>query len=890
VATPGTILLSAATQRLVQEGVQVESYGAMVVDGGADPVAVYAVREVMPQHAGVPGRGRRVLSRFVGRQRELALLHERLAHAAGGQGQVMGIVGEPGIGKSRLLNEFRQSLRGMAITYYAIQCFSYAIATSHPPMRDLLRQMCGLVDTDSYTAMTAKISWTLQEAGLDPEAGTPLLLQTLDVPEVMERLAWLSPQARRAQTLALLWQLSLHRSQQHPVILAVENLQWIDTTSEAWLTGLVERLASAAILLLVTYRPEYRLPWLAYSAVTHMTLPPLRPQESRAMVQAAVQTAPLPERLVQEILAKAGGNPFFLEELAWSIGDSDRQHAVRPIPDTIQTVLMARIDRLAPEDKHLLQVAAVIGTVVPLPLLQAIAERPEDTVQRSLARLQTAGFLHETRHYPRPEYAFKHILTHEVAYGSLPEERWRVLHRQVVHAIEQLDVDHLDEQVERLAYHAFRGEVWDKAVSYCRQTGAKAAERGALQDAAVAFEQALVALQHLPDHHATRQQAIDLRFDLRNVLHPLGEFARVLDHLRQAEALAEALGDQSRLGQIAGFMAWCLLPLGAPDGALASARRALAIANTLEDVPLQVAANIRLGEIYWTLSAYRQAAQMYRKNVETLHDALLWKRFGGAAVPAVLCRAFLAMCLAELGAFAEGQAYVAEALQLAETVKHSYSLALACVAVGHVALRQGDLPQAIGILERGLALSEAMHLAPTIRMCKARLGTVYALVGRLPKALSLLEQVLEQPGAMWHTNSYPHYAVWLGEGYVLAGRVAEARQLAQQALEVARALKQQGWQAYALRLLGDSARDREPPEVALATTFYRQAFGLAEALGMRPLQAHCHLSRATLYASIGQQEQAMTTLATAMAFYRDLDMTFWQQRVAMQLAQVSGSR
>jgi DNA-binding winged helix-turn-helix (wHTH) protein/class 3 adenylate cyclase len=192
-AEPGTILLSAVTQRLVQEEVQVESYGAITLDGSSAPVPVYAIHDIVRQRAGVPGRGGRVLSRFVGRQRELALLHERLAYAASGHGQVIGIAGEPGIGKSRLLNEFRQSLRGMALTYYAAHCFPYATATPYLPVRDLLRQMCGLADTDRLAAITAKISWALQEAGLDPETGTPVLLQLLDIPGAAERLASLSP-------------------------------------------------------------------------------------------------------------------------------------------------------------------------------------------------------------------------------------------------------------------------------------------------------------------------------------------------------------------------------------------------------------------------------------------------------------------------------------------------------------------------------------------------------------------------------------------------------------------------------------------------------------------------------------------------------------------------
>ena len=224
------------------------------------------------------------------------------------------------------------------------------------------------------------------------------------------------------------------------------------------------------------------------------------------------------------------------------------------MPATVQAILAARIDRLAPEDKRLLQTAAVIGTEVPWPLLQAIADAPEEALHRGLGQLQAAEFLYETSLFPEHAYTFKHALTHEVAYNSLLQERRRALHTRIVEAIEGLSADRLTEQVERLAHHALRGEVWDKALAYCRQAGAKAAARSAYREAVAYFEQALTALQHLPEHRETLEQAIDLRLDIRSALLALGELGAIFDHLREAETLATALDDQRRLGWVCAYM------------------------------------------------------------------------------------------------------------------------------------------------------------------------------------------------------------------------------------------------------------------------------------------------------------------------------------------------
>ena len=527
-ATPDTVLLSAATYALVQAEVAGEAW---TVDPGAavsPAVAGYAVHGLRRRQAGVPRRGGRPLSPLVGRTRELALLRERLVLAAHGQGQAVGLVGEPGMGKSRLLAEFAQSLRGQPVTYCDGHCLAYGSTTPYGPVRDLLRQLWGLPDPGASDALTATIQQRLPAAGMGSEADTALLLQLLEVGGETAALAALSPEARRAQTFALLRQLFLHASQCQPLVLAVENLHWSDPTSDAWLATLAAQLGGTAILLLATYRPGYRLPWLAHSWTTQVALPPLNTPDSLALVQAMPQAEPLPACQHQAIVAQAAGNPFFLEELTWAAVESGAHARPRPLPDTVQAVLAARLDHLPLEAKRLVQVAAVIGPEVPMSLLERVAGLAEDVLQRSLAHLQDTELLYETQLYPDPVYTFQHALTHEVAYSSLLQGQRRVLHACIVETFEALAGDQAVGQVERLAHHALQGEAWDKAVTYCRQAGARARNRAAFREAVTFCEQALKALTHLPEHGDTRVWAIEIRLALRTSLAPLGEYGRCL--------------------------------------------------------------------------------------------------------------------------------------------------------------------------------------------------------------------------------------------------------------------------------------------------------------------------------------------------------------------------
>src|SRR5437867_2831191 len=352
------------------------------------------------------------------------------------------------------------------------------------------------------------------------------------------------------------------------------------------------------------------------------------------------------------------------------------------MPATVQAVLAARLDRLPPEEKRLLQTAAVMGTEVPLTLLQAVAELPTEALLLGLTHLQDAEFLYEVSLFPELVYTFKHALTQEVAYGSLLHERRRVLHARIVEAIEALYANRVVEQVERLAYHAWRGEVWAKALPYCRQAGAKAFARAALREAAAAFEQALVALGHLPESRDTREQDIDLRLDLRSALAPIGDFGRAMIYLREAESLAMAFDDPRRLSQVSVYLSIHCHFMRAYDQAIATAQRALALATASGEAVLQALANQSLGFAYHAQGDYRRATACLGQTVASLDGARRHERFGHVALPAVMCCARLAVCHAEVGTFAEGRACGDEGLRLAEAVAHPGSLMMAYYGLG----------------------------------------------------------------------------------------------------------------------------------------------------------------------------------------------------------------
>jgi tetratricopeptide (TPR) repeat protein len=886
-AAPDTILVSAATFALVQDEVQGEVCKTLFLDGPSTPGPVYAIRGLVRRRAGVPRRGARPLSRFVGRTQELALLHERLSQAVGGQGQVIGIAGEPGLGKSRLLAEWVHSLRGQPVTHCEGHCLAYGSTTPYLPVRDLLRQLWDLPEAASATTITSTVQQRLHEVGMESSDEALVLLQLLDVPIDLAPLAGLDLQERKARTFAVLGHIIRQSSQRQPLLLAVENLHWIDPTSEAWLTSLVERLGDMPVLLVLTYRPGYQPPWIGHSAATQMALPRLSPHDSLMVLQSMPQAAQLSGPVQEAIVAKATGNPFFVEELTWAAVEHGAHTDPLPLPETVEAVLAARFDRLPPEEKRLLQTAAVIGTEMPVPLVHRLSGLPEDALQRGVVNLQRREFLYETRLFPDRAYAFKHALTREVAYGSLLYERRRALHAKIVEVLEALYPDRLGESLERLAQHAVRGEVWEKAVPYCRQAGEKARHRGAMQEAVTSFEQALDALGHLPEHSDTGVLGIELRRLLGGMLSSVGEHRRGLALLGEAAAQARQLGDRARLGEVLSRMVTVRRIVGDFDGALSAGWEALELAAMLRDPVLHVHASFRLGQAYASIGDYRRAAEVLRGNVA----ALARSTSGYVRDWCISSQAWLAEVLSIRGEFAKGRRYGEEALRRVMGNEQWYGGVPRVVRarLGSLYLTQGDLDAAIRVFEEGLALCRASNHESVLGAIAGGLGEAYAYTGRLAAGLALLEEARRddlRTGLLG--GSYVTHLRQLSDVYLLAGRVDEAWRHACQALDRARELKARGDEAQALFQLGAVHASASPPDVVQAEARHREALTLAKALGMRPLQAHCHRGLGTLYAQTGRPEQARAALATAIELYRAMEMSFWLPQAEAALASLEG--
>jgi class 3 adenylate cyclase/tetratricopeptide (TPR) repeat protein len=893
IADPGAIVITPDTLALAEGYVEVKSLGSVPVKGLANAVEVYEVTGAGPSRTRLQAAAGRGLTRFVGRDAELEQLRRAQQLAGDGHGQVAALVGEAGVGKSRLVYEFTHSHRLQGWLILESASVSYGKATSYLPAIDLLKGYFKIQDRDDLREVREKVTGKLLTLDESLKPTLPAILALLDVP--VDDPGWrvLDPGQRRQRTLDAVRRLLLREAREQPLLVIFEDLHWIDSETQALLDSLVDSLGSARLLLLVNYRPEYTHTWGSKTSYTQMRLDAL-PAESAGELLAALLgedagLAPLKELLVKR------GNPFFLEETVRTLvetkaltGERGRYRLTQPVrtlqvPSTVQTMLAARIDRLSAEDKRLLQVASVIGKDVPLTLLQAIAELPDEALRRGLDRLQAAEFVDEIGLFPDLEYAFKHALTHEVAYGSLLAERRRDLHAQIVGAIEAIHRDRLAEQIERLAHHAFRGELQDKAVDYLRQAGLRAAARSALQDARVWFERALAILEALPESPSRLERAVDTRIELRQVLHLLGDDLQVLERLREAMALTERLGDERRRGRVDVFMTQIQTLLGELDEALVTGTHALEIADHLGDARLRVLATTYLEQAYYVRGDYERVVELATSNLAVLPAHEIHEYFGNITPVSVFDRCSLIWSLAQLGRFAEAAPYESEAIQLAGPTQHAFTVAWAHWAAGTVHLLCGNWARARTLIDHGIAVAQSGNVARGLAAAVAASAWALAHLGEASEARNRVrecEELLNRQAVQRIAGGRGGVALPLARAYVLVDRLDEAQTLAARGIESVS--RNPGGAAHLHQLLGDIATHPDRFDAGRGEAHYLDALALAEPRGMRPLVAHCHLGLGKLYRRTGKREQAHEHLTTATTMYREMGMTYWLEQAEAQ--------
>ena len=887
-AAPSTILMSQATARLIEDHVALEPFGTLDVRGLSGPVTAF--RLIGPAAVGAgAARGGRVRSRFVGREREAATLRELIREVTEGHGRVAGVVGEPGVGKSRLLLEVRADV-GEKATWLEGRCLSYGSTIPYLPILDLLRGVCSIAGTDAPERAAEKVRGTLQTLGIDPGERAALLLRLLGLEEADETVRALGGEVLAARTLDTLRQVWLRSSRRRPLVLVVEDVHWIDPASETCLAGLAEALGRASLLLVTSYRPGYRPSWIDRSYATQISLAPLRRDDSLRVVRSLLPEVAPADPLVPLILDRAEGNPFFLEELVHALGDTGGM--TLGVPDSVQGVLAARIDRLPETAKHLLQTAAVLGREFPERLLQAIADTPErlDADLQDLTRLE---FLYERSDAEERVWVFKHALTQDVAHTTLVTPRRRALHRRAADALAALYPDRLADLAPRLAHHYLEAEAWGEAATHARRAATLASRAWANTEALARYDQALHAadraglplverreiLQARAEVHAVLGHFEPARADLEaalaladgdavgqgRVLTALGalwgghrDYARGLDLTRQAVGLLTPAGERRALADAQAQLGVMLLNLAQVTESVRELQAALTLFEELDDVAGQGRTLEILGMNRW-LSGDIPGA------ITALEPAITMLRAVGdrRAEIAALVSLGAARTLSE--GIDAGRPPMAAALEGAVALGARSDEAFVRGTGAYLALAFGLWGEAYSEATAALAIARDLQHREWTVYALSSLGRVHALCGDAAQARALHGEQLEiarQLGAsIWIAEALGR----LGQALFRGGDLAAARPLLEEAVAVAGECAERA--VYPLLTLGELALREGRPDDALAMIERFHAVGSV----YRPLRIEAAWIAAAARAARGNPTAAAEAIESLGAVIRDAD-------------------
>jgi predicted ATPase len=841
------------------------------------------------------------LTRFVGRDIEMEQLERALERAGGGHGQVVAVIGEPGVGKSRLFYEFVHSHRAQG--WFVLESFSvsYGKATAYLPVIDLLKTYFQIADRDDARTIRAKVTGhvlTLDEGLRDT---IPALLALLDALPADSAFPSLDPAQRRQRTLEALKRMLLRESQVRPLLVVFENLHWIDSETQAFLNSLIDSLPTAHLLLLVNYRPEYQHAWGSRTYYTQLRLAPLLPKSVAELLHALLGDDVSLQSLGRLLIERTAGNPFFLEESVRALVETQmlvgergayRQVQSLPaiqVPATVQAVLAARIDRLPSDEKRLLQTAAVVGTEVPFPLLQAVVDVPEVDLRRGLTFLQGAEFLYETRLFPELEYTFKHALTYQVAYESLLHERRRELHTRIMEALEILSVERPSEQVERLAHHALRGEVWDKALTYLQLAGEKAASRSAHSEAITHVTNALGLLERLPETTDRIPQELALQTTLGSALMATkGYAAPEVEHVyARARELCRLVEKTPELFRVLMGLHMFYRQRGELRTSFEISEELLSLAQSVQDPECLLVAHQALGTTLYFLGEFAQA-RTHLEEGAALCDARQSRAVLYGQDPGVVCLSTLARTLWAMGYPDDAVKRLNESLVRARQLAHPFSLAFALYFAAVVCQYRQEWHATQEHAEALMALSTEQGFAQ--RLVQGRILLAWTLVeqGRTAEGIAQLRRSVAAYGATGADLGRSSYLALLAEAYGKGGQPKDGLAALAEALTAVQEHRICFNEAELHRLKGELLSRLEPPALTEGEGCFRLALEVARRQQAKSLELRAATSLGRLWERQGKSAAARDLLAGIYGWFtQGLDTV--DLRAARTLLEALGS-
>jgi predicted ATPase/class 3 adenylate cyclase len=889
-ANPGSIVVSAPTFRLTEGYFTFHALGAAQIKGVSEPVPIYEVLGVGPLRTRLQVVARRGLAQFVGRQRELELLQRTWEQAQHGQGQIVAAVGEPGVGKSRLCYEFKLHCQrdGLVLETFSV---SHGKAYPYLPLIELLKHYFLLTPQDDDRRRREQVTGKVLTLDRSLEDTLPYVSALVGVAEATAELAPIDPQVRRRRTCEAITRLLLRESLNQPVLMLVEDLHWLDSETQAWLTLFSERVATAHLLLLVNYRPEYQHGWGSKTYYTQVRLDPLGPEEAHALLTALLGTDAALQPLKQLILAKTEGNPFFMEEMVQTLLDqgvlrrdpvggmqvaapvTSSTLAALQLPPTVQGVLAARIDRLPADAKTLLQTLAVLGKEFAWSLLTQVTDQPEDELRRLLAHLQAEEFIYEQPAFPESAYTFKHALTQEVAYNAVLLERRRGLHERAAQAIEGLFAERLSEHYNALAHHYSRSGNITKAVDYLHRAGQQAVERSAYAEAVSHLTTALDLLTTLPETRARSQQELAMQMTLGMALRATkGGGAPEMERLyTRSRELCEQVGAPPQLFRVLWGLWEVCLHRGDYQAMRALGEQLLSLAQRLQDPDLLLEAHHALWATLF-FAGELTAAQPHLDQGMRLYD--LQRHRGHAALysghdPGVCCHMLAALSLWLLGYPDQAVASIQAALALAQQLAHPFSLTFALheAAVVHHLRREAPLSQAYA--ESAVTIATDQEFPQQLAQVMVMRGWALAASGQGEEGRAQIQQGLVAYRATGATRARPYQLALLAETSAQVGHTTEGLEALGEALATLDKSGVRWWAAELHRLRGELLLQHAGAQPGEAEACFQRALAVARRQQAKSLELRAAMSLARLWQRQGKRTAAYELLAPIYGWFTE---------------------
>ncbi|MFC1886397.1 adenylate/guanylate cyclase domain-containing protein [Thermodesulfobacteriota bacterium] len=890
-ATPGSILISDYTYRMAKQYFEFENLGQIDVKGKEKPQKAYKLIKPSDVETRIEASISKGLTRFVGRKKSMPALMEVWDKARACSGQVVGVVGEAGVGKSRMLLEFRNRLPQNEFTYLEGHCLQYGENMIYLPILELIKSYFDIKEDDREFIIRKKVVEKIFEVGEEfSESALPVFQDILSLKVDDEAFSKLEPKQKREKTFETIRDLFIRESRSKPLILAIEDLHWIDKTSEALLDYQIEWLANTSILLILLYRTEYRHQWGSKTYYNRIGLTQLGTESSAELVQAMLEDGEIAPEIRELILNRAAGNPLFMEELTHTLLENgaiekqDKQYILRGnisnmlVPDTIQGIITARMDRLEDNLKRTMQIASVIGRDFTFRILQTITGMREE-LKSYLLNLQGLEFIYEKSLFPELEYIFKHALTQEVAYNSLLLKRRKKIHEKIGTAIEELYPKRLEELYEMLAYHYSRSDNVNKACRYLKLSGEKAEKNYSHSEALEFFKQAADIRSRLPESKENKRLLIEFYCLMVSPMRFLNYPDGSLQILQQGERLSKEVGDKRMLAHFYSTIGMYCVYTGDYPTALKHGENCLYEAEKAQDVELIAPAALNLFNVYTIIGQSLKIVDIAPKVLSMIESANKESEyFATAIIPYPILCASYGFNLGYQGNFEKGEIFCEKGLRIATEVGDLATLGVLEWPYGFFYFVRGDGKRTIEHCQKSVTFLEKVKYNYILGQALATLGGGYHLLGDLKTAQQHIEKGYRINRDTGVERGRSLFYLCLGFVFCDSGDFKNAKKYAEKALELTKKKNERHYEARSRILLGRVIGKANVSQANEAEGFIMDGIRILEELKLRTWLSEGRLFLGELYADVNWKEKALKNLKTAKNNFIEMGMDYWLAR------------